>query len=159
MGIRYYAYAFDASMTEFAMAHPRALVGGCPCAELWWMEREVPAGSRSRLFDPSEADCLDLDKAWSDLQRMTGRFDLEEAPRPAHAMFTGSVTWTDRGYLPWVAVIPPAQVAAIAEDLVRFRQEVEGTVHDEYVREYLSRAVEFAAHVALTGRGFAYSIG
>lgn len=116
-----------------------------------------------------DEDTLDLDKAWSDLQRATAPAGDEPA-RPAFRMFEGQPTWTGQGHLPWTRVIPPGEVPAIAEDLMvldddeiprRVVQQRPGyrPGDAEYAVSYLQSARSFMAALAQAGRGMVYRIG
>ena len=174
MGIRYYAYAFDADATRAVLADPRAYISSDPLADAWGF----PPGSTVAATDfrqgPAEEDMLYLDKAWRNLQLMTSPSDPADEPRPAYRMFEGDVTplgnW--EGWLPWVRAIPPEDVAPIAEDLDILTRadfvpclpprdgDEPGTESEaEYVDHYVNRARRFLRGLEESGRGFAYLIG
>lgn len=175
MGIRYYAYAFDADATRAVLADPRAYISSDPLADAWGF----PPGSMVAVTDfrqgPAEEDMLYLDKAWRNLQLMTAPSDPTDDPRPAYRMFEGDVTplgnW--ESWLPWVRAIPPEDVAPIADDLDTLtradfvpwlppRQGDESGEGEEAEAEYVDhvkRARRFLRGLEASGRGFAYLIG
>jgi hypothetical protein len=149
MGIRYYAYAFDAELTEWVLADPRS-----------FLSETLP-----------DSEMLYLDKAWSYLQALTGS-PKGEAPRPAFQMFEGEVTMMDGGWEPWVRALPPDQVDVVARDLstitdgeaeTRFRELASHRPDPEedvdYAGHYLRRAQEFIGSLTAAGRGLVYMIG
>lgn len=171
MGIRYYAYAFEAEMTAHALADPRSIVSADPLADAWGL----PPGSRDGVatFTPAipERDMLYLDKASSLLQQCTAPIG-EEAPRPAHRMFEGEVSSTDWGWKAWVRALTPDEMVEIAHDLTNFddddaaarmrsfaRPERDAASETDYGMEYLRRARDFAVALAADGRGMVYLIG
>ncbi|WP_306512164.1 DUF1877 family protein [Janibacter hoylei] len=158
MGIRYMAYAFDPHQTEQALERTVTVLCGYCAHEAW--------GARVLRRDE---DTLDLDKAWSDLQRAAAPAEYEPA-RPAFRMFEGEPTWTDRGHLPWMRALAPAEVPAIAEDLVVLddaavarrvvqRHGERGPEYAAYTLDHLQSARSFVAALAHTGRGMVYTIG
>lgn len=64
MGIRYYAYAFEAEDTERAIQDPRSMMACDPLGDAWGI---VPGGhgdiATLKQHTP-ERDMLYLDKAW-----------------------------------------------------------------------------------------------
>ncbi|GAA1533895.1 hypothetical protein HD600_001840 [Microbacterium ginsengiterrae] len=44
MGIRYYAYAFDADLAQQAVHDPRSIVSSDPLADAWGMEPHASVG-------------------------------------------------------------------------------------------------------------------
>jgi hypothetical protein len=72
MGIRYYAYAFDRQLTDFAKEHPFYLIGYDPLGDAWGTDDYYDEVSHPFLHraDKSEG-FLYLDKAWSELQALT----------------------------------------------------------------------------------------
>lgn len=163
MGIRYYAYAFDADMTARAQADPRSFISDDPLADAWGM----PHGAQTAVtnFEQSvpKTDMLYLDKAWSGLQAMTRPSATDRRPRPAYRMFEGQVTMHENGWIPWVRALSPEEVLEIAEDLADLLHVVQDDKTNDrdsrYVLDFLNRAVEFVAGVAASNRGFAYLIG
>jgi hypothetical protein len=163
MGIRYYAYAFDADMTARALADPRSIISDDPLADAWGM----PHGARTAVtsFEQSvpQNDMLYLDKAWSRLQEMTRPNATDHRLRPAYRMFEGQVAAHEYGWTPWVRALSPEEVPEIAEDLAELQHSMlQGETHEgetRYVLDFLNRAVEFVAGVAESNRGFAYLIG
>jgi len=163
MGIRYYAYAFDADMTARAQADPMSVISDDPLADAWGM----PHGARTAVtnFEQSvpRIDMLYLDKAWSGLQEITRPGATDRRPRPAYRMFEEQVTVHEHGWAPWVRALSPEDVPEIAEDLAELQRAMrEGETNDEetrYLLDFLDRAVEFVTNVAASNRGFAYLIG
>lgn len=175
MGIRYYAYAFDADATKAVLADPRAYISADPLADAWGLPPGSMVGTTDFRQGPPEKDMLYLDKAWRNLQLMTKPSDPAEEPRPAYRMFEGDVTPLDdwEGWLPWVRAIPPEGVPPIADDvdtltradfvpwLPRHSSE-SGDGDDseaEYVDHYMNRTRRFLRGLEESGRGFAYMIG
>ena len=175
MGIRYYAYAFDAEITQAVLSDPRAHISPDPFADAVGLPHGFTMGTTDLQQGPAEEDMLYLDKAWKILQKMSKPSDPAGEPRPAYRMFEGEVTPLDGGevWLPWVRAIPPADIARIADDLdaitraesVRWLtrhdsnsvEEVESEA--EYVEFHLGRAKRFLRGLEKSGRGFAYMIG
>jgi len=163
MGIRYYAYTFDADATESALADPRSVISADPLADAWGL----PPGAMSAVTDfvqpVPKSEMLYLDKAWSALQALTAPASAHSIARPSHRMFEGRVTPVDLGWISWSRAITPDEVPLIAADLVALQDELTSESgagkEDEYVLDFLHRAVEFVRQVAATGRGFAYLIG
>lgn len=171
MGIRYYAYAFEADMTAQALADPRSMVSADPLADAWGL----PPGCRDGVatFEQTmpERDMLYLDKAWPLLQRCTAPLG-EETPRPAHRMFAGRVSHTEWGWEAWVRALTPDDVVEIAHDLKHFddgdaaarmrsfaRPDQDPTSETGYGMQHLRRARDFTATLAGEGRGMVYLIG
>jgi hypothetical protein len=174
MGIRYYAYAFDAHAANAAMADPRALIGADPFADAWGLEPGARVSAMTGIPRLPANRLLYLDKAWQQLQAMTLSCHPDnpshsglsghsshpgEPPRPAFRMFEGEVTFTEYGWDPWVRTIMPADVGPIAEDLTALEREATANATDDYVLGYLRDAVAFTALVGSVGGGFAYLIG
>lgn len=163
MGIRYYAYAFDADMTALALADPLSVISDDPLADAWGLPHGAQVAVTNFVQSVPKTDMLYLDKAWSSMQALTAPNGADEPPRPAYRMFEGQVAMDGYGWLPWARAIAPEEVAAIAEDLIELQDSVSderATGSDEsYVLDFLQRAVEFVTHVASSNRGFAYMIG
>lgn len=163
MGIRYYAYAFDADMTAFALADPLSVISDDPLADAWGMPHGAQQAVTNFVQSVPKTDMLYLDKAWSSMQALTAPNRPGEAPRPAYRMFEGQVTMNGYGWLPWVRAIAPDEVVGIAEDLVEFQHSVsdDGATGQDarYFLDFVRRAVEFTTQVAASNRGFAYMIG
>jgi len=163
MGIRYYAYAFDADMTARALADPESFISDDPLADAWGMPHGAQIAVTNFVQSVPKTEMLYLDKAWSGLQTLTRAGAPDISPRPAYRMFEGQVAMHERGWDPWVRALSPEEVVAIADDLVALRGSVrEVDIDDrdpEYVIGFLERAVEFVAGVAASHRGFAYLIG
>jgi len=164
MGIRYYAYAFDADKTELAVADPRRFLSDDPLADAWGMPHGAQVASPTFAQSVPETDMLYLDKAWSSLQALSTPMSRGARPRPCHRMFAGQVHMTDYGWEPCVRVVRPEDIPEIADDLADLVRSVSAEAPDDdddwrYVFQYLSRAAEFAAQIAATRRGFVYMIG
>lgn|SRR5690625_3982951 len=163
MGIRYYAYGFDAEMTEAALANPLSVISEDPLADAWGMPRGAHLAVTNFEQSVPTTRMLYLDKAWSAMQALTAPNLPGEAPRPAYRMFEGRVTMDGYGWLPWARSIAPDEVAEISEDLMEVQHRVSEALRpDMDLRDeldYLQRAMEFVAHVAAADRGFAYMIG
>lgn len=163
MGIRYYAYAFDADMTERAKADPRSFVSDDPLADAWGMSHGAQFAVTNFEQSVPDTEMLYLDKAWSWLQAMTEARATDAPARPAYRMFEGQVTMHGYGWIPWVWALSPEDVREIAGDLVDLQNElrVSRTVDRDtrYALDYLSRAVGFTVSLAASDRGFAYLIG
>lgn len=172
MGIRYYAYAFDADMTERALADPRSVISDDPLADAWGLPHGFTSGATD--FDQSvpKRDLLYLDKAWPLLQALTAPGGDEREPRPAHRMFEGRVTSTDAGWEAWVRALAPVEVGDIARDLstidaeealTGFREAARFSVDPDaearYGEQYLDAARSFVSQLAAEGRGMVYMIG
>ena len=163
MGIRYYAYAFDADMTELALANPMSFIGDDPLADAWGMPHGAQVAVTNFVQSVSKTDMLYLDKAWSSMQALSAPSRPKDTPRAAYRMFEGQITMTEYGWIPWVRALAPDDVVEIAEDLVDLqRSELEDAAGDQdtrYVLDFLQRAVEFVTNAAASNRGFAYMIG
>jgi len=171
MGIRYYAYAFESELTQAVVADPMSVISDDPLADAWGMEPGFSIGVIGERTVP-ERDMLYLDKAWSALQWVVHKPSSGRGVRPAHRMFEGNVTWTDRGSAPWTRAITPDEAVEIARDLdtlpedavasrlrsqgTRFRSDEEEI---EYVLHFYRKAKEFLDGVVEDSRGFAYMIG
>lgn len=170
MGIRYYAYAFDADSTDRALADPRSVISDDPLADAWGLPHGFTSGTTDFEQSVPARDMLYLDKAWSLLQALTAPKGGDE-PRPAYRMFEGRVTDTETGWVSWVRALTPNEVAAIARDLdsiddddagARFRERArfgDPEADAEYGHQYLRKARAFVAALAADGRGMAYMIG
>lgn len=159
MGIRYYAYPVDAKLIELAKTSPRAFLGSDPLADAWG-----PAENRPPM--------LYLDKCWRDLQELFGRSDGTTA-RPALELVRGAVTPHPEGWEPFIRVLGPTEVAAVAADISRVTEADASAMAasrpsrwgdspaDElrYVLHYLADAQSFTAQLAREGRGLVYEIG
>jgi hypothetical protein len=171
MGIRYYAYAFDASLTEQALAAPEVFISRDPLADAWGLPHGWRSGEmQGQLLSRSEL--LYLDKAWPLLQRATGPAMFGDPARPAFRMFEGSPRFHENGsHDAWVRTIVPSEVVAIADDLASITDaeivraltaRVWGVAASdsevEYATTYLHDARDFALQLAANGRGFVYAI-
>jgi hypothetical protein len=171
MGIRYYAYAFDASLTEQALGDPHSILSSDPLADAWGFEPHASIAFTTFEQAVPKRDMLYLDKAWSDLQDLTATEARDGVARPSFRMFEGNVTMRGWGWDPWVRVIVPSEVPSIRDDLnaiadAQVRAWARGRSHlrDEqeelqYVLQFLSRAREFVDALASDGRGMVYLIG
>jgi hypothetical protein len=173
MGIRYYAYAFDADQAGEALAAPLTVIGSDPLADALGLERGFMIGFTDFRQSMPERDFLYLDKAWPHLQRITAPLSLGAGARAAYRMFEGRVTYTDGGFTwsPWVRALPPHEVPLIARDLDtisdddieaslgRFCSSPQALKSElAYAAQFLHRAKLFVRSVASEGRGFAYMI-
>lgn len=166
MGIRYYAYAFDAEQTAQAEADPESMVADDPLADAWGLEPGEESGTMGERSSPPERDVLYLDKAWKHLQRATAPQNGEPV-RPAHRMFQGEPTWAgpvERTLSPQAMGEIAADLALVIDDEVAERVRAQPCFGDpdgevDYVLEYLARAREFAASLVEAGRGMVYMIG
>lgn len=183
MGIRYYAYAFDADRTEEALKDPMSVISDDPLADAWGMEPGFSVGVIGERPRAPERDLLYLDKAWHQLQWAvatleTGRHDpagihgSDGACRgTALRMFEGDVTMTDRGWIPWSRTITPEEARDVCSalgligdaDIERVtrqrRRGGEPLGEIDYVLQYMGEARAFVEGVVEEGRGFAYMIG
>lgn len=171
VGIRYYAYAFDAALTTQAIENPRSILSSDPLADAWGMEPHAAVTVAAFEQVSPKDDMLYLDKAWRELQGMTRPSGGTAPPRPAFRMFEGEVRMCDGGWESWVRTIVPDEVAAIRDDLwrigardidasatpARYGGDIEG--EREYVYTFLRRAQEFMVGLADRGRGMVYMIG
>lgn len=94
----------------------------------------------------------------------------DEPARPAFRMFEGRPPWTGDGDRPWVRVLAPEEIPAIAEDLMVLdddavarhvvqRRWERGPEYAEYTLQYLQSARSFMTALARDGRGMVYTIG
>lgn len=162
MGIRYYAYAFDADLPA-KPADPVIAMYDEALADAWGLSRDTRAAIALLQKLPPQSDMVDLDKAWRELQRLTVRGGEDGGPRAAYRMFEGRVYETGQGYLPWYRIVSPDEVPKIAEDLGELQASVgPDRISDrdpDYILFHLRQAAEFTAAVAAAGRGFVYHIG
>jgi hypothetical protein len=168
MGIRYYAYAFDADLTEAALAHPRRFLSADPLADTWGMEPGAVVSVATFQQTSPKREMLYLDKAWRELQIVTAPAD-GKAGRPAHRMFEGQVTHTRDGWLSWVKTLAPDEIPAISADLASIeegsvrgalqRRSSQGDESLAYALQYLEAARDFTASLVGDGRGMVYMIG
>jgi hypothetical protein len=170
MGVRYYAYAFDAHDTEAAFAAPRAFISSDPLADAWGLEPHAWLSEATFVQAVPKRDMLYLDKAWRELQHLTRPERPGGPASPAYRMFEGHVTTAPDGYswFPWTRALRPDEMAPIACDLDRLTPEVvraglradrtdDGDV--AYVLQYVEAARCFVAGLERDGRGMAYLIG
>ncbi|MFF1828740.1 hypothetical protein [Paenarthrobacter sp. NPDC058040] len=170
MGIRYYAYAFDADVTDHVLADPRGFLSADPLADAWGLESVGDFTVATFEQAVPEREMLYLDKVWRQLQAFTAPSKNGAEPRPAFRMFEGQVTMHHDGWEPWVRVLPPSEVAAIAKDLSDLPDEelgrwlqssmrFGGDPAIDYAVGYLQKARVFVNDLAAAGRGFVYLIG
>ena len=173
MGIRYYAYAFDADLAQQAIDDPHSILSSDPLADAWGMEPHASVSIATFKQASPKRDMLYLDKAWSAMQYLTRPTSDDLAAGSSYRMFEGNVTMHDLGWDPWVRTILPVEVPAIRDDLcaidearVRAWARTWRSPHgadDEselrYVLDFLGRAQEFVESLAVDGRGLVYLIG
>lgn len=172
MGIRYYAYAFDAELTEQALADPRSILSADPLADAWGLEPGFTTGTTDFQQAVPNRDMLYLSKAWSLLQQLTDPGPDEHEARPAHRMFEGRVIYDGWGWAGWVRALTPEQVVEVARDLERIgddeakerlgdRALPNGQVDPDaaYALHHLRKVRAFMAGLAADGRGMVYLIG
>lgn len=164
MGIRYYAYAFDADKTDQALADPAHFISADPLADAWGLEPGFSDAITNFEQAVPEDEMLYLDKSWRVLQRLT-KSDGPQTPRPSFRMFEGDVTQGPMGHLPWFRGISPDEVRAIDRDLQQVVMPPPDPNADEYetqdhafIGRHLQRAKMFVKINAELGRGFAYTI-
>jgi len=172
MGIRYYAYAFDANLVQRAVDDPHSMLSSDPLADAWGMEPHASVSVATFEQVSPKRDMLYLDKAWSALQSLT--HPTPDSPAgSSYRMFEGNVTMHGLGWDPWVRTILPEEVPVIRDDLCaidesRVRAWAESwrsprVADDEdelrYILDFLQRAQEFVASLAADGRGMVYLIG
>ncbi|MFT4050965.1 MAG: DUF1877 family protein [Microbacterium sp.] len=170
MGIRYYAYAFDADQTQRAIDDPHSILSDDPLADAWGL---IPHAAVSPVMGEQTVprrDMLYLDKAWGFLQALTEPTG-GESPRPAYRMFAGRVSFHGLGWDPFVRTILPAEIPGIRDDLDtltsarvqdRLREwnrpgDVDADI--QYTLHYLDAARRFVTALAADGRGMVYLIG
>lgn len=173
MGIRYYAYAFDADLAQQAVDDPHSMLSSDPLADAWGMEPHAVMSVATFEQVSPKRDMLYLDKAWSALQALTRPGSGSGAAGSCYRMFEGDVTMNGLGWDPWVRTILPEEVSAIRDDLcaidesrvrawARTWQSRHGADNDDelrYVLDFLKRAQEFVDQLAADGRGMVYLIG
>ncbi|CDK01257.1 conserved hypothetical protein [Microbacterium sp. C448] len=173
MGIRYYAYAFDADLARQAVDDPHSILSSDPLADAWGLEPHASVGVTTFEQTTPKRDMLYLDKAWRALQSLTRPSPIEAATGSSYRMFEGDVTMHGMGWDPWVRTIVPEEVPAIRDDLcaidetrvhawARTWRSPHGADDDaelQYVLDYLRRAQEFLESLADEGRGMVYLIG
>lgn len=172
MGIRYYAYAFDANQTDQALADPRSFLSADPLADAWGFEHGATICTPTFEQAVPHRDMLYLDKAWRHLQCLTAPAEPDLIAGHAYRMFEGEVVMNDMGWEPWVRTLTPLDVLAVAGDLENisdedvelrlresrfFDRDFEGEF--DYVVNYLRQARTFTANLAAEGRGMVYKIG
>lgn len=173
MGIRYYAYAFDAELAQQAIDDPHSILSTDPLADAWGLEPHASVSVATFEQVSPKHDMLYLDKAWSALQSLTRPGPDDSAVGSAYRMFEGNVTMHGWGWDPWVRTILPEEVPAIRDDLCaidesrvqewartwRSRHGADDEAELLYVLDFLVRAQEFVESLAAHGRGLVYLIG
>lgn len=173
MGIRYYAYAFDADLTDQAVNDPFSIVSSDPLADAWGMEPHAAVSVATFEQVSPTRDMLYLDKAWSALQSLIRWCSTGGGESPASRMLDGAVTMRGLGWDPWIRTIRPEEVlrirdalceideAAVREWVRGWRSPLGADDEDEvrYVLEFLNRAQEFVTQLAEDGRGMVSLIG
>jgi hypothetical protein len=173
MGIRYYAYAFDAHLAQQALDYPHSILSSDPLADAWGLKPHAAVTAATFEQVPPKRDMLYLDKAWSALQSLTRPPSDHAGVGASYRMFEGDVTMHGLGWEPWVRTILPEEVPSIRDDLREFddsrvrawagtwRSRHGADDEDElrYVLDYLTRAQEFVESLASDGRGMVYLIG
>jgi hypothetical protein len=154
MGIRYYAYPLRPQDVERAELDPRAFISRDPFRDAWGPDDLRP-------------EMLYLDKCWRELQWLLGARG-GGAPRRSLVLVEGEVTETATGWIPYMKVMTPKEVAAVARDLADVGHE-EIRAQDwnypgrgwsaDYVWHYLDAARRFVEALAQDGRGLVYLIG
>ncbi|WP_449281354.1 hypothetical protein [Leucobacter sp.] len=169
MGIRHYAYAFDPGLSDQARTDPRSLISSDPLADAWGLEPHAAISCTNFEQAVPERDMLYLDKAWRELQFLTGLRELGGPPRPACAMFEGEVTMHSMGWESYVGPLFPGDLPEIERDpadliggeamrILRGSAAVDRR-DEAYAMQYLRRAREFVAGLVADGRGMVYMIG
>lgn len=155
MGIRYYAYAFDAELTQQAIDDPYSILSSDPLADAWGLEPHAAVSVATFEQTVPHRDMLYLDKAWSRLQSLTRPRD--GCTGAAYRMFEGNVEMHGLGWDPWVRTLRPDEIPAIRDDLAAISDTVEWDA--KYVRSFLESARAFVDQLAADGRGMVYMIG
>ncbi len=173
MGIRYYAYAFEAEQTADALVHPRRYLSADPLADAWGFEPGARIGSGLYGQVVPKRDMLYLDKAWDELQDLTRERPGVHPERPSYRMFEGHVNVNagPPGWEPWVRVLAPEEMSPIAQDLSELCRDLNAESPDEsvaslwrcpssadYVLPYLCKARDFTRGLVEDGRGMVYMI-
>ncbi len=173
MGIRYYAYAFDAVHARQAIEDPRSILSSDPLADAWGLEPHATVSFTTFEQVPPKRDMLYLDKAWAALQDLTLPDSKTDAAASCHRIFEGNVTMTGFGWEPFIRTILPTEMPAIHSDLALFDEfrvrawadgwrSPHGANRDDelrYVLDYLEKAQQFVEALTADGRGMVYMIG
>lgn len=173
MGIRYYAYAFDADLAQQAVDDPHSILSSDPLADAWGMEPHASVSVATFEQTSPKHEMLYLDKAWSALQSLTQPHSGGPEVGSSYRMFEGSVMMHGMGWDPWVRTILPEEVPAIRDHLCaidesrvrtwaqtwRSRHGADDEDELRYVLDFLRRAQEFVESLAADGRGMVYLIG
>lgn len=173
MGIRYYAYAFDADLAQQAANDPHSILSSDPLADACGMEPHASVSVATFEQVSPKRDMLYLDKAWSALESLTRPQSGDSVVGSSYRMFEGNVTMHDLGWDPWVRMILPEEVPAIRDDLCAIDEDrvrawartwrsphgADDEAELRYVVDFLERAQEFVESLAADGRGMVYLIG
>lgn len=173
MGIRYYAYAFNADLVEQAVDDPHSILSSDPLADAWGLEPHASVSVATFEQVSPKRDMLYLDKAWSALQSLTRPGSESLGTGSCYRMFEGDVTMHGLGWSPWIRTIRPEEVPSIRDDLCainesqvrswantwRSRHGADDDDELRYVLHNLARAQEFVHALATDGRGMVYLIG
>lgn len=173
MGIRYYAYAFDADLAQQAVDDPHSILSSDPLADAWGLEPHARMSVATFEQVSPKRDMLYLDKAWSALQSLTRQGTESAAHGSCYRMFEGKVTPNGFGWDSWVRTILPDEVTSIRDDLcaidesrvkawARTWRSPHGAGDEDelrYVLDHLTRAQEFVRSLARDDRGMVYLIG
>lgn len=173
MGIRYYAYAFDADLAQRAVDDPHSILSSDPLADAWGLEPHAAVSVATFEQVVPKRDMLYLDKAWRALQALTRPTSDGGVVRASYRMFEGNVTMHGLGWDPWVRTILPEEVPAICDDLCAIDEDrvrawartwrsphgADDEAELRYVLDYLGRSQEFVESLAIDDRGMVYLIG
>lgn len=178
MGIRYYAYAFEAEDTERAIQDPRAMMARDPLSDAWGIVSGRRGDVATLKQHTPERNMLYLDKAWGALQSLTSPSVPGRPRREAFHIFEGDVTLLGDGAMhgaswdPWVRAVTPEKTATVADDLLRitaaqamvqllrwFEGRQKPEIEAQYVVGHLKRAQQFMTGLREEQRGMVYMIG
>lgn len=89
MGIRYYAYAFDPDLTEWALADPRSFLSADPLADAWGLEPGAAVSIATFRQTLPDSEMLYLDNLQAEVDRLRAdaparRADLAESHQVEH---------------------------------------------------------------------------
>jgi hypothetical protein len=107
MGIRYYAYAFDAELAQQAVDDPFSILSRDPLADAWGLEPHASVSVATFEQAVPKRDMLYLDKAWGALLALTRPALGDRSTCAASRMFEGEVAMHGLGWDPWVRTILP----------------------------------------------------
>jgi hypothetical protein len=172
MGIRYYAYAFDADLVQQAVDDPRSMLSSDPLADAWGLEPHAAVSVATFEQVSPKRDMLYLDNAWLALQ--SPKHPAPGSPAgSSYRMFEGNVTMHGLGWDPWVRTILPEEVLVIRDDLCaidesrvrawartwRSRHGADDESELRCVLDFLGQSQEFVQSHAAEGRGMLYLVG